>query len=86
MVPRPTDKNVIETRTVITNKSNSEGSVKRKKAYIAARDSTQRPGFDYSAIFAPMTRFESIRLLTAMMTELGTKVQQWDVKTAYPNR
>ena len=62
---------------------NTEGGIERKKARIVARGFTQRPGFDFDETFAPVARLETIRLLAALSVEMGVKLQQMDVVTAY---
>ncbi|WVZ81396.1 LOW QUALITY PROTEIN: hypothetical protein U9M48_028776 [Paspalum notatum var. saurae] len=45
----------------------------------------QKEGIDYEETFAPVTRLEAIRILLAFAASKGFKLQQMDVKSAFPN-
>lgn len=83
IVPRSEDENVICTKTVLKVKTDQNGEINRRKARVVARGFEQRSDFDYNETYAPVARFESIRLMMAIAAEIGTKVQQRNVKTAY---
>lgn len=48
-----------------------------------ARGFTQRYGTDYIEIYAPVVRYESVRVLLALAAIEDWEVQQFDVKTAF---
>ena len=83
LVKRPERGRVIGSKVILKNKLNAEGGNERKKARIVARGLTQRPGFDFDETFAPVAKLETIRLLAALSVEMGVKLQQMDVVTAY---
>ncbi len=70
---------------VLTKKRDKKGHVVKYKARLVARGFTQRPGLDYDKMFSPVVRFETIRVLLAMVTSKKLKVRQLDVKGAYLN-
>lgn len=45
----------------------------------------QKEGLDYSEMFAPVARMETIRLLVALASWRGWKLWQLDVKSAFLN-
>lgn len=85
LVRRPERGRVIGSRLILKNKMSASGEIERRKARIVARGFTQRPGFDFDETFAPVARLESIRMLAALSTEMGAKIQQMDIETAYLN-
>ncbi|KAG7196524.1 hypothetical protein KM043_018550 [Ampulex compressa] len=85
IVTRPKNKRVIKCRTVLRNKYKAGGSLDRRKERIVARGFSQRPGIDFYEIIAPVARFRSFRLLTALDTRFDLKITQLDVETAYLN-
>ena len=46
---------------------------------------SQRKGIDYEEVFAPVVRFESIRILIALTALKGWKIHHLDVKSAFLN-
>ncbi|CAM8999174.1 unnamed protein product [Rhodiola kirilowii] len=85
LVPRPQDKNVIETKWVFRNKMDDKGVVVRNKARLVVKGYNQEEGIDYEETFALVARLEAIRLLIAYSTYHGFTLQQMDVKTAFLN-
>ncbi|WVZ48622.1 hypothetical protein U9M48_000043 [Paspalum notatum var. saurae] len=46
---------------------------------------SSKEGIDYEETFAPVARLEAIRILLAFAASKGFKLQQMDVKSAFPN-
>ena len=67
-------------------KRNSDGSVERFKARIVAKGYSQVKGLDYDETFAPVTRYDSLRLIIALALHLGLDMSQADIKSAFLNR
>ena len=61
----------------------SHGSIEKHKAQFMARGFSQREGVDYGETFAPVARYTSIRSIILVAAELGWKIYQMDVKTAF---
>ena len=74
LVPRPKDKNVIETKWVFRNKLNEDGQVSRNKARLVCKGYSQEEGIDYGENFAPIARLEGVRTLLAYAAHKGFKV------------
>ena len=53
------------------------------KARFVAKSYLQHSGFDFDEIYAPVARFSTIRTLIAITVELGFKIYQMDVITAF---
>lgn len=83
LVPRPKDKNVIQSRWVFRTKYRSDGSVDRHKARLVAKGFTQKHGVDYEETFSPVVRFDTVRLLLSVVQAKGLFVKQIDVVGAY---
>ncbi|KAL1213607.1 Retrovirus-related Pol polyprotein from transposon RE2 [Cardamine amara subsp. amara] len=85
LVPRPDQVNVIGTKWIFKNKTDELGNIIRNKARLVAQGYTQIEGVDFEETFAPVARLESIRLLLGISCQVGFKLQQMDVKSAFLN-
>ena len=73
----------ISCKWVYKIKRNPDGSIERYKARLVARGYTQRYGRDYTETFAPVVRFDSIRIILAIAAANQMILRQFDVKTAF---
>ena len=62
------------------------GSVEKYKAHFVAKGFSRKEGIDYEETFAPIARYSSIWTIISLATEMGWRVHQMDVKTAFLNR
>ena len=46
---------------------------------------SQKEGIDYEETFAPVARYSSIQTIISLAAEIGWRVHQMDVKTAFLN-
>nr|GEV28207.1 retrovirus-related Pol polyprotein from transposon TNT 1-94 [Tanacetum cinerariifolium] len=83
LVDLPHAKRAIGTKWVYRNKKDEKGIVARNKARLVAQGHTQEEGIDYEEVFAPVARFEAIRLFLAYASFMGFMVYQMDVKSAF---
>jgi hypothetical protein len=83
VVPRPAGKKIVGSKWVYKIKRLADGSVERYKARGVAQGFSQIPGEDFDEIFAPVLRYESLRLLLALTAHFGWKPRQFDVKSAF---
>ena len=82
LVPRPKNKRILSNRWVFKTKVNQKGEIEKFKARLVVRGHTQREGVDYEEIFAPVSRYETIRTLLAASVNEEMYVQM-DVVSAY---
>ena len=85
LVPRPQHKNVIGVKWVFRTKLNADGSINKHKARLVVKGYAQVYGIDFSETFAPVARFDTIRMLLAIAAQEGWEVFQLDVKSAFLN-
>lgn len=80
LVPLPADKRALGTRWVLTVKGNNMA-----KARLVAQGHCQIEGIDYTETFAPVVRYDSVRVLLALAACLKLEINQMDVDTAFLN-
>lgn len=85
LVELPADKNAISCRWVYKVKPGSHGQPSRYKARLVARGFEQKEGVDCLETFAPVVRWETIRILIAIAVHLNWPIHQLDVLTAFLN-
>ena len=83
--PDPRKHNIIGTKWIYRNKQDENGLVVRNKARLVAQGYTQVEGIDFNQTFAPVARFEAIRILLAYANHHDNILQQMDVKSAFLN-
>ncbi|WVZ63610.1 LOW QUALITY PROTEIN: hypothetical protein U9M48_013226 [Paspalum notatum var. saurae] len=83
LVEPPPNCRPIGTKWVFKNKRGEDGMVVRNKARLPKVSSKE--GIDYEETFVPVARLEAIRILVAFAASKGFKLQQMDVKSAFPN-
>ena len=81
----PEGQKAIQSKWVFRLKRNEKGEVVRHKARLVAKGYTQRMGIDYDEIFAPVTRFSTLRILLSIAAVNDLEIQQVDIKTAFLN-
>ena len=80
----PKDRKAIGSKWIFKLKKDANGS-KRYKARLVAQGYAQQEGIDYTETFAPVIKYQSLRMLLAIATEKNMLVHQMDVKTAFLN-
>ncbi|KAL8156572.1 hypothetical protein AgCh_001607 [Apium graveolens] len=85
LVPAPKNRSIIGTKWVFRNKMDENGIVTRNKARLIAKGYSQEEGIDYDETFAPVARFEAIRIFLAFAAHSNFKVYQMDVKSVFLN-
>ncbi|KAI0993801.1 hypothetical protein K3495_g14383 [Podosphaera aphanis] len=83
VVPKPKDRNVVGSKWGFKIKHKADGSVDRYKARLVAKGFSQQPGTDYDDTYAPVARYDSLRLLLALSSHRGWTQRQMDVKSAF---
>jgi hypothetical protein len=83
VVPRPEGKSVVTSRWLYKLKHAVDGSIEKYKAHFVAWGFSQVEGVDYDETFALVARYTSIRVVISIAAEMGWKIHQMDVKTAF---
>lgn len=79
----PRGKRAIGCKWVYSVKTDSAGNVTRYKARLVAKGFSQREGIDFFETFAPVVRYESLRILLAIAATEDYEISKFDVKTAF---
>lgn len=85
LVERPKHRKVIAVRWVFKTKLNPDGSICKHKARLVVKGYAQQYGMDYLETFAPVARYDTIRLLIALAAHNFWQIHQLDVKSAFLN-
>src|SRR5215218_3934464 len=81
----PKDRKPIGCRWVFKIKYDSQGNLDRYKARLVAKGYAQIRDIDYTETYAPVVKFNSIRILLALAAHHDLDIHQMDVKAAYLN-
>ena len=73
----------IGVKWVFKTKLNENGKVDKFKARLVAKGFSQKFGIDYTEVFAPVARWDTIRMILALAACRGWDVYQLDVKSAF---
>ncbi|KAE8803358.1 putative polyprotein [Hordeum vulgare] len=85
LVEPPPGQRPIGLKWVYKLKKDPSGSIIKYKARMVAKGYVQHAGIDFEEVFAPVARFDSVRLLTALAAHHGWEVHHMDVKSAFLN-
>lgn len=79
----PNNRKAIRNKWIFKLKPSVGGNAERFKARLVVKGCSQVAGLDYGETFAPVARYDSIRMLLAMAAENDLELAQFDVKTAF---
>ena len=68
---------------IFKTKLNEIGEVDKCKARLVAKGYAQQQGIDYTKVFSPVARWDTIRMVIASTTQNGWSVYQLDVKSVF---
>ena len=83
VIPKPAGRKIVASRWVYKAKGNAQGEVEWYKALLLAKGLSQILRQYYDKIFAPVVRYDSLRLLLALSACKGWRPRQLDVKNAF---
>ena len=84
IVPRPTNRKVLNSRFIFKIKDKHTQNP-RYKARLVAQGHEEVPGLDYTDTFAPVVKASSVRAIIAHAAANQRELRQFDVKNAYAN-
>ena len=73
----------IEVKWVYKTKYNEHGKIDKHKARLVAKGYSQKHGVDYTEIFAPVARMDTVRMIIALDAPKDWKIFQLYVKSAF---
>lgn len=79
----PKHRKAIRNKWIFRKKMKSDGTMDRYKARLVIKGCSQKHGIDYKETFAPVARFESIRILLSVTAAKNFVIRQFDIKTAF---
>jgi len=83
LVERKPEMKTVDSKWVFKVVKNTGGDVVKFKARLCARGFMQRKGVDFTETFAPVVRYDSLRVLLAVVAEKDLELTQFDVQTAF---
>ncbi|WVY91413.1 hypothetical protein V8G54_036927 [Vigna mungo] len=83
LVDLPKGKQSIGVKWIFKTKLNPDGSVLKRKARLVAKGFLQREGVDFTEVYAPVARLETIRLIIAIACAKNWYISALDVKSAF---
>ena len=79
----PQGRKAIRCKWVYALKTKPDGSLDRFKARLVAKGCSQIPGVDFHETFSPTVKYDSLRIILALVAALDLHMQQLDIKTAF---
>lgn len=79
----PAGARTIGVKWIFKTNLNENGEVEKYKARLVAKGYSQKKGVDYTEVFAPVARWDTIRMVIALAAQKGWNIYQLDVKSAF---
>lgn len=85
LVPRPQERQIIKSKWVFKVKRRPDHSILKLKARLVAMGYSQKKGVDYTEVFSPTLRLETLRIIYSLLAVKKWDGRQVDFKTAFLN-
>lgn len=79
----PTGAKKVGVKWVYKTKLNEHGEVDKLKSRLVAKGYTQEYGVDYTEVFTPVARMETVRLVVSLIAQKQWNIYQLDVKSTF---
>ena len=79
----PTRAKRIGVKRVYKTKYNEHGEIDKHKACLVAKCYSEKHEIDYTEVFTPITRMDTVRIIIALVAQKGWKIFQLDVKSSF---
>ncbi|GJS24103.1 retrovirus-related pol polyprotein from transposon TNT 1-94 [Tanacetum coccineum] len=85
LVECPIGKNIIAVKWIWKNKTDAKNTVIRNKSCLVTKGYGPEEGIDFEESFAPVVRFEAVKIFVAYAAHKNFLIYQMDVKTEFLN-
>lgn len=83
LVSLPEGAKAIGVKWIYKTKFNELGEVDKLKARLVVKGYSQEYGIDYTEVFAPVARMDTVRMIISVAAQQGWGIYQLDVKSAF---
>ena len=74
IVPRPKYKSLVSLKWIFETKHSTNGNIDKYKARFVAHGFSHKEGIDYEETFAPIARYNSIRTILSLESNMKWKL------------
>lgn len=79
----PSEAKCIGVKQIYKTKLNEHGEISKYKARLVAKGYSQEQGIDYTEVYAPVARMDTIRTIITTAAQKKWEIYQLDVKSAF---
>ncbi|GAA0145518.1 transmembrane signal receptor [Lithospermum erythrorhizon] len=83
LIELPKDGKTIGVKWIFKTKRNENGEIIKHKARLVAKGYSQEEGIDYTEVFAPVARMDTVRMIISLAAQKDWKLYQLDVKSPF---